>query len=188
MKHKTLKFILKILTVVITLAFLGVIVYGLNATIFHDNETLADYIDGFGILAPIIFIIIQVIQVVLPIIPGGVSSLAGVLAFGPVYGFIYNYIGIVVGSIAAFYIARSLGVKIIKAFFDEKKADKYLNYISQDKFYLLFVIAMFLPGLPDDLICFVAGTSKMNFKRFLIVILICKPVTLLLYSLGINLI
>ena len=187
MKRKTLKLILKILTVIVTIVFLGFIIYGLNITIFHDKQVLVDYIDGFGILAPIIFIIIQVIQVVLPVIPGGVSSLAGVIAFGPVYGFIYNYIGIVLGSIAAFYLARSLGVRIIKALFDEKKAQKYLNYISQNKFYPLFVIAMFLPGLPDDLICFVAGTSKMTFKKFLIAIMLCKPVSLILYSFGINL-
>ena len=69
----------------------------------------------------------------------------------------------------------------------KKKAQKYLNYISQNKFYPLFVIAMFLPGLPDDLICFVAGTSKMSFKKFLIAIILCKPVSLILYSFGINL-
>ena len=187
MSKKTLKLILKILTVVLTIAFLGFIIYGLNITIFHDKQVLVDYIDGFGILAPIIFIIIQIIQVVLPVIPGGVSSLAGVIAFGPVFGFTYNYIGIILGSIIAFYLARILGMKIIRALFDNKKTDKYLNYISQDKFYLLFIIAMFLPGLPDDLICFIAGTSKMTFKKFLIAILIGKPISLLLYSFGINL-
>ena len=187
MKKKTFQAILKILTVIITIVFLFFIIYGLNITIFHDKEALANMIDDFGFFAPIIFILIQIIQVVLPVIPGGVSSLAGVIAFGPVYGFIYNYIGIVVGSICAFYLARFLGVKIIKLLFEEKKANKYLNYISQDKFYPLFIIAMFLPGLPDDLICFVAGISKMRFRKFLLAILLCKPISLLLYSFGINL-
>ncbi|EAO61482.1 immunoreactive protein Se23.5, partial [Streptococcus agalactiae 18RS21] len=33
-----------------------------------------------------------------PVIPGGVTTVAGFLIFGPTLGFIYNYIGIIIGS------------------------------------------------------------------------------------------
>lgn len=54
------------------------------------------------------FITFQAVQVVIPILPGGLGCLAGVILFGVWKGFWYNYIGICAGSLAAFAIARSL--------------------------------------------------------------------------------
>ena len=48
------------------------------------------------------FIFLQTIQVIIPIVPGGASSALGITAFGAVNGFIYNYIGICIGSIYIF--------------------------------------------------------------------------------------
>ena len=80
----------------------------------------------------------QCFQVVFPIIPGGASCLAGVLAFGPVKGFIYNYIGLSVGSVIAYFLSRKYGLKIILKFFDKSLVDKYLKYIRNKTFKKIF--------------------------------------------------
>ena len=73
----------------------------------------------------IIFILLQIAQVVFPVIPGGASCLAGVLAFGPLLGFIYNYIGLVLGSLVAFLLSRIYGIKIVEKLFSEETINKY---------------------------------------------------------------
>ena len=67
---------------------------------------MQQFVNRFGMIGALIFVLIQIVQVVFPIIPGGISCLAGVLLFGAVPGFFYNYIGICVGSCIAFGIAR----------------------------------------------------------------------------------
>ena len=64
------------------------------------------------ILGPIIFMLLQILQVVIPIIPGGISSAAGVLIFGPYLGFVYNYVGISIGSVIIFLLGRRYGKTI----------------------------------------------------------------------------
>ncbi|AIM64916.1 hypothetical protein WS105_1326 [Weissella ceti] len=49
---------------------------------FTDSEVMINLVKGYGIWAPIIFVFIQIIQVVIPIIPGGVTLAAGVMIFG----------------------------------------------------------------------------------------------------------
>ena len=39
------------------------------------------------------------IQVIYPIVPGGMTSVIGYLAFGPIWGFVYNFTGIFIGSL-----------------------------------------------------------------------------------------
>ncbi len=73
-----------------------------RAGILTDSGKMASFIEGTGLYGPVVFFLIQVIQVVIPIIPGGISCLCGVLLFGSVTGFILNYLGICCGSVLIF--------------------------------------------------------------------------------------
>ncbi len=84
-------------------------IYGLHSGIFTSQDKLQRFIAGFGLAGVAVFILFQAVQVVLPILPGGIGCLAGVLLFGAWKGFFYNYIGICGGSILAFLIAKSYG-------------------------------------------------------------------------------
>ena len=113
--------------------------------------------------------------------------MAGVIAFGPIWGFIYNYIGICAGSIIAFLLARKYGRTFVQAVTNEKQFTKYENWMERgNKFDWLFGIAIFLPVAPDDLLCYLAGLTKMKLRRFTWIILLGKPLALWLYSMGVT--
>ena len=124
----------------------------------------------------------QAVQVVFPVIPGGASCLAGVLAFGSVAGFIYNYIGIAIGSLVAFLLSKKYGLALIRKIFKEETVNRYLGYMKSDKFNKIFFWGILIPGLPDDLLCYIAGLTEMNLKTFITIIIIGKPLGLLIYS------
>lgn len=180
--EKKLKSVFNIATIVMTILIIIFIIYGIKIGIFRDKTILVEYVKEFGVFAPLIFIFIQIIQVVFPIIPGGASCFAGVLAFGPVWGFIYNEIGLIIGSVIAYFLAKRYGLKLIKSLFKQEQVDKYLGYIRNNKFEKVFFWGIFLPGLPDDLLCYVSGLSNITFKRFLAIIVLGKPLGLLMYS------
>lgn len=184
---KRAKILFNIITIIITILLIIFIIYGIKIGILQDKLILVNYIKKFGIIAPLIFILFQAFQVVLPIIPGGASCLAGVLAFGSIGGFIYNYIGLIIGSILAFYLSRKYGISLVEKLFKEDSVNKYLKYIQTSKFNKLFLLGIFLPGLPDDLLCYIAGISKLKFKYFLLIIILGKPLSLILYSIFMEL-
>ena len=181
MKSKS-KLILNILTIIGIVAVIFFIYFAVKERWFLDNEILLTKIKSFGLLAPLCFILIQMVQVVLPVIPGGASCLVGVMAFGAVGGFIYNYVGLVLGSICSFLLSRKFGMSIINKLFKEKDIKKALDKINNSKYDLIFFLIIFLPGLPDDLFCYISGITKMSLKKFTLIILIGKPLTLLVYS------
>lgn len=178
-----MKKLFSILTVIITIFLMSFIIYAFRLGILEDKMVLVRQIRKYGIFAGVFFVLLQIGQVVLPIIPGGASCLAGVLAFGPIRGFAYNYIGLVIGSILAFVLARYYGIKVVKKLFSKDTIDKYWEYVQSSRFSFLFFWGIFLPGFPDDLLCYIAGLSKMRFHIFLIIILLGKPITLIGYSL-----
>lgn len=183
--NNTVQRISKIISVVILAAIVILCIIGYRKGLFTSIDTLQSWVAGFGIAAPLIFIALQAIQVAVPIIPGGVTLLGGVLIFGPWWGFWYNYIGIVIGSLAVFAISRIYGKPLMYKLFSSESIEKYENWTdNHGRFTKLFAIAIFIPGAPDGLICYLAGTTKMTWKTYSLIILLCKPASIALYSLG----
>ncbi|RXW49761.1 hypothetical protein CYQ79_05540 [Enterococcus faecium] len=160
-------------------------IYFINLGVFKDLNALRGLVGDSIILGPIIFVFIQILQVVIPIIPGGISTAAGVLIFGHYAGFIYNYIGICIGSIIIFLLGRRYGKPFILSMISDKTYNKYIGWLdNQNRFEKLFALAIFLPVAPDDALCLMAGLTNMSVKRYTLIILIAKPLSIFLYSMA----
>ncbi len=164
---------------------IGFCIYGFQTGIFTKIDILQKAIKDLGIMGPLLFIMIQIVQVIVPVIPGGVTLAAGVVLFGPWFGFFYNYVGIITGSIIAFMLARNYGKPFIHNFVSEQTYQKYEGWLEEKhRFHKLFTTAMFLPGFPDDFICMLAGLTKMPWKKFVLLLMLAKPACILAYSFG----
>lgn len=160
-------------------------IYFINLGVFKDINALRGLVGNSVILGPIVFILLQILQVVIPIIPGGVSSAAGVLIFGPYLGFVYNYVGISIGSVIIFLLGRRYGKPFILSMISDKTYDKYIGWLdNQRRFEKLFALAIFLPVAPDDALCLMAGLTNMTVKKFTLIILLAKPASIFLYSMA----
>ncbi|WP_073997876.1 TVP38/TMEM64 family protein [Anaerococcus urinomassiliensis] len=168
--------------VLVILTILGYI--GYKRGLFHSIDTFREFILSFGIWANIIFMLVQVTQIVVPIIPGGLTTVFGVVIFGPFWGFIYNYISICAGSMLVFFISRTFGKSIVLNFFGEETFDKYKHKIKDKTYEKFFAWAILLPVAPDDFLCYLTGLSDMSFKKYATIILLCKPPSIFLYSMG----
>lgn len=151
---------------------------------FDSVQSLQAYIKGFGIFAPIILIIIQAMQVVIPVLPGFLGCAVGAILFGTWGSFICNYIGISVGSIIAFLLARRYGKKLVEKLFSKEKYIKWSDWAAQSKSYTaLLFLGMVLPLFPDDFFCYFTGLTKMSTRKFIFIIILGKPWCILAYSL-----
>jgi len=183
-RFKLIDFI-SIFGLIMTISF---IIYGFNTNIFVSSDALLSFMEKFGAYAVVVFVIVQAVQVVVPIIPGALGCLAGVIIFGPLQGFIYNYIGICMGSIIAFLLSRHYGIGLVEKFSNQKKIEKYRSWLTSDKFDKWFAIAIFMPVAPDDFLCYLAGITRISLKKFCMIILTCKPFAIAAYSMGLNII
>ncbi len=134
---------------------------------FESREAVMNYVENFGFWAPLIFVIIQILQVVLAPINGYTIGIAGGFIFGVWQGFLLNYIGRVIGHLIAFVLAQKLGRNLVKKIVKRKTLKKYDNFWEKGGSFLLFLI-YYLPFFPDDTISYIAGTSKIKFKFFMI--------------------
>lgn len=152
---------------------------------FESVETLQTYIKGYGILAPVILIMIQAMQVIVPILPGFLGCAVGAVLFGSMGGFWCNYIGISAGSIIAFLLAKKYGIKLVEKLFPKDQYEKYSGWAGKSRSYVAFLfLGMALPLFPDDFFCYFSGLTKMRAEKFAAIIVLGKPWCILAYSLA----
>lgn len=151
---------------------------------FRSVDTLRDYLASYGLFAPLILVLIQALQVILPVLPGFLGCIVGAGMFGAAGGFWCNYIGISAGSIAAFLLARRFGVELVKLMVPMEKYKKCVDWVNTKKSYtLVLFLAILLPLAPDDFFCYFSGLVGMSTKRFTWIIILGKPWCILAYCL-----
>ncbi len=169
----------------------GAIAYALLASGFleiaRDEGSLKAYLERSGRWMSFAFAALQFLQVVLLPIPSTVTVVAGAALFGAFKGSLLSLVGIVIGSLVAFFIGRFAGQRVVAWLVGKDTLDKWLKKIKgKDK---LILTAMFLlPAFPDDVLCFVAGISSMSIWFFLAVILISRIIAIFTTSYSVAII
>jgi uncharacterized membrane protein YdjX (TVP38/TMEM64 family) len=135
-------------------------IYQLIVRLYVDKIYLKQKLREWGVLAPVIFIALQSLQVILSPIPGEATGILGGYLFGQWLGLLYSTIGLTLGSIGAFAIGRWLGAHYVKNLVSPETW-KRLGFIVEAEGAVLCFIVYLIPGLPKDIVCYLFGISPM---------------------------
>lgn len=137
-------------------------------SLLADAETLRQYVAGFGAWAPLVFVVLQAVQVLVAPIPGQVLAVVAGYLFGPWWGTLYNMLGITLGSTLAFWLSRRYGRSYAERMFDDAALETFDAVADSHGLLVLFVLFL-IPGLPDDVICFAGGLTSIPLRRLVLV-------------------
>ena len=136
--------------------------------LYEDKQFLKETLREWGILAPVIFVLIQALQVVISPVPGEATGFLGGFLFGVWLGFVYSTIGLTLGSMAAFGVGRWLGAHFVRNLVRKETWDR-LGFIVEAEGAILCFIIYLIPGLPKDVVCYLFGISPMPLWVFALV-------------------
>lgn len=126
-------------------------------------QSMKNYISSFGMLAPIIYIVMFTI-VPLTLFPDAVLAIAGGMIFGVGIGTLYTMIGAVCGGTLSFFISRIFGRGLVEKLI-KGKAEWFEDGIEKRGFLFILMLRL-VPLVPFDLISYGAGLSKIRYKDF----------------------
>lgn len=167
MKQK-IKVIINFAIFLLILSVLIILFWNPLTNLSSNPEKVRNYINSFGILAPVIFISFTILQVLFAPIPGQVSGIAGGYIFGAWWGIVYSMIGLVIGSFIVFFLARKFGRTFVEKIIDKKILKKFDSLIKRRGIPFLFLIYL-LPLFPDDAISYLAGLTKIKMRNLIII-------------------
>ncbi|HIJ89692.1 MAG: TVP38/TMEM64 family protein [Desulfobulbaceae bacterium] len=149
----------------------------------HGEEIRAAIL-AKGAFAPLIFITLQVLQVVIAPIPGEASGVFGGYLFGALPALLYSSVGLTIGSWLAFMIGRLLSDLVRRRLEHTAIYQRFNHLVSKGDFIIPFVLFL-LPGFPKDSLAYLLGMSHMPMPVFLFITVVGRiPGTLLLSLQG----
>lgn len=166
-------FVITVLTVVIVLSYYILVWTGAWEYV-NSVDKIRQLILSLGFWGRFAFVMLQFLQVTFLPIPSTISTLAGVLIYGPLQTALLSMAGIMLGSVLAFWLGRQFGKKLVVFMVGEETCQKWTKFLSDAKY--SFFIMMVLPIFPDDVLCLVAGLTNMSWKFFVLTNLIARPI------------
>lgn len=162
-KIKVIGFGVLIIALVICVV-LDLVLDGPLTHLLSNRDELVKSIEDSGPFGPVIFILLQIAQTVVAPIPGQIVGSVGGFLFGG-WGILWTLIGSTIGCWIVFALARRFGRPLLEKIF-KKSVIKKFDFILEAKSASLILFAIFLlPGLPDDMVCYLAGLTKVPIRR-----------------------
>lgn len=149
-------------------------------TSFESLEDVEIFLEKYEIASVFIYLGCQVVQIVISIIPGQALQFAAGYIYGFWLGFLLSIIGIALGTISTFGLARILGKDALYLIFGEKRFSKFVDRLNSKRAFIAIFFIYLIPGLPKDLVGYAAGISKMKLWPFLILSLIARTPALMI--------
>ena len=148
---------------------------------FASADALQSWVDGFGAAAPLVFFIVQMIQVIVSPIPGSVTTLVGGIMFGFWPAFALSTAAVLTGSLLAFGLARAFGRPLVVRLVGPKITERYLGAMTS-RARIALLLMFLLPFFPDDALSLVAGLTGISWAFFLVAAACTRPWGLLFSS------
>jgi uncharacterized membrane protein YdjX (TVP38/TMEM64 family) len=147
--------------------------------IFQNLDSLNAYLEQYKAASVLIYIALQIIQVVISVIPGQILQFAAGYVYGFLIGTLLSLLGIALGTIITFYMARFLGKEAMHVLFGEERITKYINLLNSKRAYIILLVFFVIPGIPKDLLSYAAGVSEIKIKPFLLLSLVGRSPALM---------
>jgi uncharacterized membrane protein YdjX (TVP38/TMEM64 family) len=149
-----------------------------------DRDRIRDFITSFGWAAPLVFMGIQILQVIFAPVPGEATGFIGGYLFGALEGFLYSSVALAVGSWINFSIGRFFGIRFVRKMIPPDKFERFDSMLKRQGLIVLFLLFVF-PGFPKDYLCLFLGLSTLPLKVFILLAAVGRmPGTFLLSLQG----
>lgn len=136
------------------------------------------FLEGYKNESYWIYLAIQVVQIIVSVIPGQFMNMAAGWLFSFPVAFALSILGAAIGTFFTYFLSKILGQKAMRTLIEPKKYQAFLKRLNSKRAYIAVFVLYLFPGLPKDILGYVAGVSNMNFLPFLVLSLVGRTPSL----------
>ena len=149
-----------------------------------EPERFQQWVDSQGLLAPVLFMGMVILQVVVAVSPGEPLEIAAGYAFGALEGTVLCVLGTLIGGVLVFLLVRWFGAQAVEVFFDLEKFRSLRFFQDRRRLTFWVFLVFFLPGTPKDVLCYVAGLTTLKLGPFILISSICRLPSIVTSTIG----
>ena len=138
------------------------------------TDSIIEFTSEHSIVGPVLLILWRILGIIVPAIPAGVVSFAVVPFFGFLPTYLYTLTGILIGTSISFWLARNFREPLVQRFLPLQKIHKLEDRLSRKKEFFAIVGIRLFTAPVMDFSSYIAGLTKISFKKFLLATIIAS--------------
>ncbi|BAY84207.1 hypothetical protein NIES267_37030 [Calothrix parasitica NIES-267] len=145
-------------------------------TIGLDNAQM--FIKQTGVWAPIVFIFLCAVSLMIAPLSGSSLFVVGGTLFGKHDAFLFSYIASIIGCSVNFWISRRLGRKVAQRFIGKanlEELDKFIGKLKSSRSILYMILIM---PFSQDIVSYAIGLTKIKYTYFLIALILSSTIVI----------
>lgn len=161
----------------------------------YSWKTIVPYISDLDILindlenvdkfkGTLIFMGLNIAQVIIAVIPAGPLEMAGAYIFKPLLGTLICDVAMTLGSLMVFLFVKKYGHQFIELFVNPKEITKLKFLRNKEKLKKILFIIFLIPGSPKDVITYGVGLSNLDIKTWALICFVGRLPSILLTMLS----
>jgi uncharacterized membrane protein YdjX (TVP38/TMEM64 family) len=135
--------------------------------LFTHSEVIKTYILSYGGWAIAVYILLSIVAIVAPPIPNEIVPVVGGIVFGFWTALIFGLIARIIGSTINYWLGTKIRKGVFAKLINEEEQERLKKYTKKIGWQAI-VISRFIPSTDTDLIAYIAGISKMDYKSFIV--------------------
>ena len=159
-----MRIVIKAVLIVLILSVILVLSIAFDLKEIFKIDYIENWLTGFGYLAPLIYIALMAMAIVIFPIPSVPLDIAAGMIFGPILGTAYSVIGATIGALLSFVISRYLGRELVAKIF--RSHIQLCPNCSDRLLFKVIFISRLIPVVSFDIISYGAGLTKMSLRSF----------------------
>jgi uncharacterized membrane protein YdjX (TVP38/TMEM64 family) len=154
--------------------------------LFRNPERIQELVRSWGIWAPLGFILLQMVQIIIAPLPGSVVALVAGYVFGLGKGLLLAMAGVMLGALAAFLLSRAIGRRLLRLFLPERTVDQFDEFVVRRGPFYVFLLLL-VPNPIGDWLYYLAGLTALPLALFMLFVLVARiPTNLLEVFIGVQ--
>lgn len=167
MKSKLIKLV--IIVGLGAIAYLLLRQYGITDYIDLKNiHKLKEWVSSFGIIAPVVYICLYIVATLF-FLPGAPITVLSGIAFGPVWGVVYVWIGATIGVSLAFLVARYAARDLVAGWISGNAQFQRIDGKVEKEGWRIVMFTRLMPYIPFNLQNYAYGLTKIRFSTYALV-------------------
>lgn len=146
-------------------------------------SNVREWVVSFGILAPIVFVLVYALAVVL-LVPAAAMTVAAGGLFGPWLGILVAAVGANLGSALAFVIARTIAREPMREWLSGREGARRIDDLVARHGSLTVAFVRLVPVFPFNLTCYVFGLTGVPFSSYVLWTALASLPGTVLYVVG----
>lgn len=149
---------------------------------YFTMENMEHLVDSYRAFGPLLGIGLPLMEAIIPVLPLILFVMTNAAVFGLGIGFLYSWVGSVLGALIVFSVIRRFGRSRFFSFVNKHpKVRRMMMWIERKGFAPIFILFCF-PFTPSALINVVAGLSRISKRQFILALGLGKFVMIFVLS------